>query len=244
MSLAVKPVYSKREFLTSAYCADDGGEFHPVRPLRCPDSKSGCKIEVLRWRDRKHGPGYPLRIFRCFKHKRVFTIYPPDWTPYARKSFAALTPDGADSVFGDSERDAWATTIFQAVVDAADGRRWPENAEFVVDERGLLPGGVFRTQCRHIHGALNLFAIVDEKNRREQEKVAAYFGVGVPFLIELTKIRAGPWWRRTGEAVARILEHLGFPRRRYVPKFVDLGFDRKYWGPAPPLLSRAFIGTK
>jgi hypothetical protein len=62
----------------------------------------------------------------------------------------------------------------------------------------------------------------------------------VPLLLELSNIRDGPWWKKSGEVGARVLDHLGAPGRRHLSKLVDLGGDRKYWGPwTPPILSRA-----
>jgi hypothetical protein len=240
MSLAVKPVYSGRAFVRSCYHADIAGKPRPIRPKGCPGSEEECWVQALKWRERKHGPGYELSVYRCRTHRRIFTVYPPDWTPYARKPFVGLSPEGEDGIPDGGVNLAWAATVFQAVIDASEGRRWPIEASFIPDNRGLIPGGVFRTQCRHIEGALSLFAINDGADRRAQEKVAASFGIGLPFIVELTHIRDGPWWKKTGEAGAKILHCLGSPGRRHVHKLVDLGVDRKYWGPAPPLLSRAF----
>lgn len=180
-------------------------------------------------------------MYRCCVHGKVFTLYPPDWTPYSRRSFVALGPDGSDTLHDGGARLGWAHTVFQAIIDAAEGRRWSVEAQLVPDDRGLVAGGVFRTQCRHIRGALSLFAVNEDFRRSDQEKVGAYFGIGLPFLIELSNIRDGPWWKRAGEAGARVLDTLGAPSQRQLPKLIDLGVDRKYWGPLrPPLLSRAF----
>ena len=233
MSLAMKPVYSGRTFLSAPYSrGGDDDRLRPVRPERCPaDGDSRCRIWSQNWRDRKRGPGYALAVFRCRTHLCIFTVYPPDWTPYARRSFVALSPDGADGFHDGGVRLAWASTVFQAVVDAAEGKAWPQEARFIVDERGFMPGGVFRTQCRHIEGALGLFAINEEADRRCQEKVAALFGIGVPLLVQIAGSRDGPFWKRGGEAGARVLDFLGAPGRRHFRSLVDLGGDRKYWGP-------------
>ncbi len=242
MSLAVKPVYSGSIFVASPYVPDSNGKLRPSRPMSCPEPASLCgNIQILKWRPRKCGPGYAFAVFRCYTHGRVFTAYPLDWTPYARKSFTDLTPDGIDKVHDDEVRLGWAGTVFQAVIDAADGRRWPDESGGLgnIDERGLTPGGVFRTQCRHICGALSIFAIDENSNRRAMEKVTAYFGIGVPRLMDLSNIREGPWWKAAGEAGARVLDHLGAPGRRHLENLVGLGVDRKYWGPwSPPILSR------
>lgn len=194
---------------------------------------------------RKCGPGYNFAVYRCCVHGKVFTVYPPDWTPYARRSFVAASPGGADTVADDGVRLGWAGTVFQAVIDAAGGRRWSIGSQIVPDERGLVAGGVFRTQCRHIHGALSLFAVNKDATQQDQQKVTAYFGIGLPFLNQLSKssakVRDGPWWKRAGEVGTSVLDTLGAPGHRHLPKLVDLGVDRKYWGYLkPPLMSRAF----
>lgn len=241
MSLAVKPVYSGRAFCTAPYHADSNGRLRPPKPQCCPDHNDGsCRIWVCKYRQRKCGPGYNLVVCRCVVHQIVFTVYPPDWTPYARRSFVALSHDGADTVDDNGVRFVWASTVFQAVIDAAEGRRWSVEAKCVPDDRGLVAPGVFRTQCRHIQGALSLFAIESNASRANQEKVASYFGIGLPVLFQLSNIRDGPWWKKAGQAGATILDTLGAPGKRHLPKLVELGVDRKYWGlMTPPNLSRA-----
>lgn len=235
MSLAVKPVYSGRAFSTAAYLAAPDGQLRPERPSRCPgphDDSDRCVLRISKWRERKFGPGYALIIFRCFAHRRTFTIYPPDWTPYARRSFTALSPDGADGAHDGEVMDGWASTVFQAAVDGACGRMWPEQARFTVDDRGLVPGGVFRTQCRHIHGALVLFAISPHSDSRDREKVAATLGLELTFLARaLARARDDPWWKSAGRAVWEVLSILGAPGRRHLQKLVGLGRTRRYWGP-------------
>jgi hypothetical protein len=235
MSLAVKPVYSGRPFSTAAYFAGPTGQLRPERPSRCPasdDDSDICHLRISKWRERKFGPGYALVVFRCFIHGRTFAIYPPDWTPYARRSFVALSPDGADGMHDGEVMLGWATTVFQAAVDGASGRMWPEEARFVVDDRGLVPGGVFRTQCRHIHGALVLFAISPDSDSRDREKVAATLGVDLTLLASaMIRARDDPWWRSAARAVWEVLSILDAPGRRHLPGLVGLGRDRRYWGP-------------
>ena len=235
MSLAVKPVYSKRTFLTAAYVVDLNGQFRPKRPCRCPTSGDGsdsCHLRVSKWRERKFGPGYALLIFRCFVHRSVFAIYPPDWTPYARRPLVALSPDGRDGVHEEGIATAWASTVFQAVVDGASDRAWPCEARFSVDERGLVPAGVFRTQCRHIRGALVFFAISDDCDGRDQEKVAAALGLDLALLhAAKNRARDGPWWKGAAKAAEAVLSTLGVPGRRILCKLIGIGHSRRYWGP-------------
>jgi len=235
MSLAIKPVYSGRTFSTAAYLVDASGQLRPERPSRCPASVEDsvcCHLRASKWRERKFGPGYALAVFRCFAHGCAFTVYPPDWTPYARRSFVTLSPDGADGVHDDGAMAAWESTVFQAVVDGACGRAWPEEARFIEDDRGFVPGGVFRTQCRHIHGALVLFAISCNCDARAREKVAVMLDLNVPFLGRIVnQARDGPWWRSAAMAVWEVLSILGEPSRRYLSRLVSLGRDRRYWGP-------------
>ena len=235
MSLSVKPVYSGRAFSTAAYLERPSGQLRPERPSRCPasgDDSVSCHLRASKWRERKFGPGYALVVFRCFAHGLAFTIYPPDWTPYARRSFVALSPDGADGAHDTDTMLGWAPTVFQAAVDGACGRIWPEEARFTVDDRGLVPGGVFRTQCRHIHGALVLFAISPDSDSRAQERVAATLGLDLTFLASaLTRTRDGPWWRSAARTVWEVLSILEAPGRRHLQKLVGLGRNRRYWGP-------------
>jgi hypothetical protein len=45
------------------------------------------------WRERKTGPGVPLRVIFCHSHNRYFTVYPMGHVPYSR--MAMLPVDAA-----------------------------------------------------------------------------------------------------------------------------------------------------
>ena len=101
-----------------------------------------------------------------------------------------------------------------------------------MDDGGFMPGGVFRTQCRHIYGALVLFAISSDCDDRNREKVAAVFSLDLTLLSGAsTRARGDPWWRSAAEAVWEVLSILGAPGRRHLTKLVGQGRDRRYWGP-------------
>ena len=72
-----------RPFIQAVYIH---GELRSVI-LDCPYVKPGepCSIVRHALRHRKTGPTHPLAILRCQVHDCAFTVYPPGFTPYARR---------------------------------------------------------------------------------------------------------------------------------------------------------------
>lgn len=231
MSLAVKPVHSKRPFVAVPYRLDAAtGRWLPVMPATCPDAAlvAGipCRVRLSGWRRRKCGPEHPLAVGACRSHRRWFTLYPPAWTPFARKPLFDLTPAG-DLII--SERQ-WSHTLFQALIDAADGQPWPIEARFSTDDRSSTSRGTRKTQLRHIHGAMRLLAL-EETDEHEQLAVAVALGVDLTMLVlAASRIRDGPSTAVRAEEGAEILRKASRPRSRLLLELVDRGHACQFWG--------------
>jgi hypothetical protein len=67
-----------------------------------------------------------LLVLYCLNHSGSFTLYPPGWMPYGRKSIDNLDMRGHFVVHESWNAKArWEETEFLAVTDAADGELWP-----------------------------------------------------------------------------------------------------------------------
>lgn len=236
MSLVRKIVYSSRRFLTAPYVVDRHGSLRPERPSRCllAVGPGDCAVSWYGWRQRKCGPGFPLAKAHCSVHESVFTIYPPGWSPFGRRSVVAVSYAGFDIVGHEVGLGAWMSTAFGASSDAAASRVWPESRAGIVTWRtqyGRDPYGVARTQRRHIAGVNALFALTPE-HAGEQAAVVAAIGVNLSDIVQASgRVRDGPLWEAEGKKGAAILSILGAPRRYLLSGINRLGTDRKYWGP-------------
>lgn len=142
-----------------------------------------------------------------------------------------LTPDGADINFNQCAVSAWSATLFQALVDAARGHRWPDTSrQYLWPVDCALPVRSFRTQCRHIEGALRFFAL-DVERQGEWPTLVARLGIDLSTFVGATgRVRDGPQWRSRGEMGQEVLSALGMPHRKFVATFIEIGKNEGYWG--------------
>lgn len=111
-----------RAFVCAEYVEEEGRR-RPIGVKECPVGE-GCQIGPHSTRERKTGPDFGLRIFKCSVHDRYFTVYPPGYVPYARQRIAPVTEGGAAIV---------------PVNEDESGIR--SDAELKQLWRGCLPGG-------------------------------------------------------------------------------------------------------
>jgi len=177
-------------------------------------------------------------VCHCRVHERYFTVYPPGWQPFGRKPLIPLTPDGADIDFKKGDVDGWSSTLFQAIVDAASGKRWPDTCNLTLwPPDGALPVRSFRTQCRHIDGALKFFALNPDQ-QGDWPFLVARLGIDLAvFKTTAGKARDGPRWRAQGELGREILSALHMPCRKLLTAFIDIGKNQGYWG-SPRIVTR------
>jgi hypothetical protein len=175
-------------------------------PGQCPwrSADADCVILVHSLRQRKTGPTHPLAVCRCLTHDIAFTVYPPGFVPYARRSLlgGALT----------------STPSFREVAaDAAAGLAWQRAA----------PGGTDRwwpTQNRLLERLFH--AVGGGGDHRDREAIAVATGVS---LTLLTGAQRANGYRSRGRAALQIIDALGPDP---LEGLLLAGFLTAVWGPA------------
>ena len=146
---------ARLSFIVATYKPDAASNMVPERPTMglCSERDDrSCVLCLDHLRHRVFGPGFPLTVLSCLVHNCAFTLYPPGFTPYGRKSVAPVAPDGSAVVQAPAEAHALTETVFEAAVDAAQGVAWAREC----------PGGTAKwwgTQGRHLDRALDLCGV-------------------------------------------------------------------------------------
>ena len=158
-------------FLSSDYVVEEKtARLRPVEGIdSCARSVEGerCAISKHRWRSRKTGPAFPLRILRCRTHPHYFTVYPTGHTPHSRQR---LTPIASPPVAPTEQAAAgeqWEGTVFEAAVGAASGKL---GLREVIHGDPIEPR--YATQRHRIGRAGLLLALAAETGERVAEVVA------------------------------------------------------------------------
>lgn len=235
VSFSRKPIFGERPFHSASYFADDDGQLRPEKPKICPfprDDSQVCRIRFERWRHRVFGPGFSLCGMRCLVHAVSFTIYPPGWTPYGRKPIAPL--DHLGGIVQETSPDLrWRGTVFDALLDGAIGRQWPEEVTLGPAATVVAVGPCRRTQCRHIAGAMQLFGLDARASAKDREAISRLLRLDFALFHEGDqRIRDGPLMLNRGREGAKILAELPVIVRT-VSGLFTLGQSRGYWGPSP-----------
>ena len=189
------------------YEADASGVLVPVLPDRCVLAEAGerCSVFVDHYRARKTGPGFPVAVVGCTVHREQrYTLYPPGHIPYGRQATVACSVSGAllgqHRRAGRSWQPAWASTLFDAAVDAANGRLWPSDSPSG-DERRR------RTQGRRLGWAGRLLGVHPHVGPGTQEHIASRLQVPTLTMRTAAQHWGSPWTTR-GEAVLTVLRAL------------------------------------
>ena len=125
-----------------------------VLPERCVFATGAqrCRLFVDHHRDRKTGPGFPLAVVGCSRHRQGrFTLYPPGHVPYGRQAVVPCSPSGLLLQDRATGQPPWQATLFGAVLEAADGQRWPAHSP-ADDERRRRTQGCRLEQAGHLLG--------------------------------------------------------------------------------------------
>lgn len=245
MSLTVKPVYRSRPFIFAPYLYDVAAERWRVAvsidncAMNHLDPKASCHIVKGRQRHRKVGPSHPLWIYKCLIHICWFTIYPPGWVPFGRRSLVDLDSQGEAVTC----QDHWESTEFGAVVDEAKKKHWPQTS---VELLRMISNDVFyyatrKTQIRHAQGGISLLALNADATRRQQN-VRLGLGIDLKSYQEANaRIRDGPDLAALGAACTGLLRSLQRPSMRLFLVMVRLGEELGFWGTCAAGLSKNTI---
>lgn len=173
-------------------------------PGQCPWrlADADCVIFVHSLRERKTGPTHPLAVCRCLTHDIAFTVYPPGFVPYARRTLLGGEPSTAPS-------------FREVVADAAAGQAW----------RRAAPGGCDRWWSTQIRVVERLFHAVGGRPDHH-EAIAVATGASLTLLMGVQ--RAGGY-RSRGRAALQIIDALGHDP---LERLLLAGFLTAAWGPA------------
>lgn len=213
-----------RPFIVTPYTADADGQLIAEMPARCPLSEGAasterCRLVIDHLRQRKTGPRHPLAVVRCRTHGCGFTLYPAGFGPYLRQPVVQMAPDGQCAPAG---QDEFAGTLFEAAVDAKQGRPWARTSETEDDP----PERWWGTQGRHLRFAARLVGVAHDLADAVRETIAAALSVSALVLREHSLARG---YRAIGEAVCDVLGRFrGGPRRAW--QLLVCGHLAGHWG--------------
>jgi hypothetical protein len=134
---------------------------------------------------------------------------------------------------------AFAGTVFDAAIDAAQGLAWQREAQLELPEDGM--NRWWRTQNRHLALATRLLGVAPELARAQQLEVAAVLGVPALLLSELARgLEGSGGYAAQGQAVVEVLACLA--RGRSLPaRIVRSGHLVGLW--REPLLCDSYRGV-
>jgi hypothetical protein len=223
----------------TAYVVGEIGRPLPFVPVEAPCGVGAdirCKVGVHHVRERSTGPGFDLVVVHCHTHRQFFTLYPPGYSPYARRPVAPVAPDGGlPRADGKEKAENLRGSLFDAAVDAAAGHAWPREHQGA-SERW------WRTQLRQLEvagAALGLSETADSGLRHEIAETLA-----IPALVIEEQARgfrgSGVGYRKRGVAVDAVLSKLS--QTSLLPdRLLEAGHLAGCWG--TPYRCRVAGGT-
>ena len=196
---------AQRPFVVTPYILATGGKLVAEMPDSCPKATARaerrCRVSAHHHRKRKTGPQFALMVARCDEHGCAFTLYPPGYAPYRRQPLVRIGPDGADMHGNEPEtfERRFESTLFEAAVDAGEGRAWAREPDEDLHEEW------WSTQGRHLSLASRIAGVARELSDRMREAIAAVLSVDTVTLRELARAVG---YRARGRAVCAVLERL------------------------------------
>ena len=237
-----------------AYRPGETGRLEPDLPKTCPvhpKSEDDYHVWLDHYRPRKTGPCHPLAVCRCSLCRSAFTLYPPGFVPYGRRSIVAVASDGSPLV-REAEPPAdhqpvrlpevFEGTIFDAAQDAARGRKWAEISE-QYDQAGQLqrldwnpsscPAELSpasrSTQKRWLLWGLHLLGLLTAQSARLRGLIAEALAINQLHLREQVEVAKGSW-RAKGQAVCAVLSLIPL-RADLHERMMACGTEAGLWGP-------------
>ena len=232
---------ARRAFVITPYILAADGKLVAELPDRCPrataTTQPRCRVAAHHQRKRKTGPEFALLVARCDAHGCAFTLYPPGYAPYRRQALVRVGPDGADMDGGEPETlvRKYESTLFEAAVDASEGRAWDR-------EPGDAPREQWwSTQGRHLSLASRIAGVAQWLSDRMREAVAAVLSVDTLTLRDLARPVG---YRAVGRAVCTVVLRLGgnalaFARLLRCGHLIGHWGEPLHWDPKRHVLERS-----
>lgn len=197
-------------------------------PTRCvwwEEGAGDCDVRLHRYRHRDTGPCHPLAVVKCY-HGPAFTLYPPGYGPYKRKSVAPLIPTGEIVCVGsNAERGvpAYEGTVHGAAIDASKGERWSRDSPADDPRRR-------RTQDRHIAQSATLLGLSIDFEEKAVLDIAGCLCVPYLALSDLrNSYSSALTYRDKGAAIVSSLALIPVDRT-LGDRFLQSGFLGGMWG--------------
>lgn len=181
-------------------------------PLGCPWSEpsSPCDVVLHSHRHRKTGPEHPLAICRCHAHDVAFTVYPPGFVPYARRSLLPM-PGVVSS----------APSFVDVAHEAASGNAWPRKS---ASERR------WSTQTRLLARASAFFGTF-------QEKLSEIISLSLRLPLHLLpQLAAASGYRSRGAALVAVFQRLDLDQFLIAGALAGIWGAPYRWQSEPPRL--------
>jgi len=188
-----------------------------------------------------------VTVVLCKSHNKTFTIYPPGHVPYGRCPIAPVAPDGsllrmplpapANSTQVDAGKGCFASlllraqafsgTIFDAALDAAQGKTWRRADSLTSSEH--CGDGCWTTQCRRIESTARLLGIHPLLSIEEQLKAAEALSVPALLLTESARnLALSGGCFACGKAVVQVLAEM--PQRTSIAdRLMQSGYIVSLW---------------
>jgi hypothetical protein len=167
-------------------------------------------------------------------HGSAFTLYPPGYAPYARRSAAPVGAsgeivfigEGEEAVIGEAEstaKPAWCRTLFVAALDAARGDLWsrlsPPN-----DSRRR------RTQGRYLLLAAALLGLTTDLDEAIAQRIADCLGIAYVLLSDQRNVyQPAFFYKDRGAAIVSVLKLIPIDRD-VAHRLNEAGYNAGLWG--------------
>lgn len=198
-----------RPFVITTYRPSSSGRVRPDLPTTCPLAHEGegdCAIGIHHWRVRRCGPGFPLAVARCRRHRRAFTLYVPGWVPYGRQPVAPAKLDGGRGA-------GWEGTLFELALETSQGERWSWEIE-LRDKDGLFTGMCrlgYTTEYAHLDACTRLLGVHGHQEVELRHSIGEMLVVPTQILLGLASRDDRPRYLARARVVTEVLDRLPSP---------------------------------
>lgn len=186
----------------------------PAMPSMCISElacDTTCRLVIIRFRERKTGPCFPLAVVCCAPHGTTFTLYPPGFAPYLRQPVVTCAPDGSKVAMDSAEppsdplRASFAGTLFDAALDAAEGIAWER-----CSSQNAIPDFYWGNQGRRLEETSRIVGVAMDLDDGLRDQISQALSVDALIVREHAKaLKTRSGYRGVGAAIVAVLRALG-----------------------------------